>query len=179
MVHWLLFFPLSHSILLVLSCLPASVPKPTSSPIHNLHIMWSPSAVFPTVFNTGLPGGSQALPSACCVFSLTFFAHFCLFVAIPVSPDLSLVVSLSAGLPTHTYSHKYEHWESYGFLGYIFIYSEIQIDTFCTKKMLSWVNTCLNSSSKHITKLTLQSGNTMSVYSVYLRMVAWLADNSI
>ncbi|KAK1897748.1 hypothetical protein KUDE01_017279, partial [Dissostichus eleginoides] len=33
----------------------------------NPNITWTPSVAFPTVFITGMPGGSQAPPSACCV----------------------------------------------------------------------------------------------------------------
>lgn len=87
--------PISH---------PHNQPAPLHSPRHNPNITWSPSVAFPTVFITGLPGGSQAPPSACCVSAaLPVFLCLsrCLFVAIPVSPNLSFVclaLCLSAGL---------------------------------------------------------------------------------
>lgn len=70
--------------------------------------------MFPTVFITGLPAGFQAPPSACCVsLALPVFLclSLCLFVALPVSPNLSFVclaLLLSAGLSVspHTYSKE-------------------------------------------------------------------------
>lgn len=116
------FFPfsrfLSHSLSLVCPPYPNNHP-PFPSPHHNQNITWTLSVVFPTVFITGLPGGFQASPSACCVsLALPVFLclSLCLFVTLPVSPILSFVclaLFLSAGLSVspHTYSKKY--WQSF------------------------------------------------------------------
>lgn len=115
---------LSYSLSLVCLPHPHNQPAPLPAPHHNPNITWTPLVAFPTAFITGLPGGSQAPPSACCVsVALSVFLRLslCLFVAIPVSPNLSFVclaLCLSAGLSvsTHTYSQKYEHWQSLSFL---------------------------------------------------------------
>lgn len=123
------FFSLSISLSRLLPhslvCLPhPHIQPPLPSPHHNLNITWTPSVAFPTVFITGLPGGSQAPPSAGCVsaaLSVFLCLSLCLFVALPVFPNLSFVclaLCLSAGLslsrlPAHLYSQNYEHWQSF------------------------------------------------------------------
>lgn len=147
-MHWLRFLFsvslfLSHSLSLV--CLPTPPPlthhyPPLPSPHHNQNITWTLSVVFPTVFITGLPAGFQASPSACCVsLALPVFLclSVCLFVTLPVSPNLSFVclaLFLSAGLfvSPHTYSKKY--WQSF-FFGWLHARLQWNAD------MLSWVNT--------------------------------------
>lgn len=115
-MHWLIFSPLlSLSLLLPLSCLPILYPHnqpPLPSPHHNQNITWTLSVVFPTVFITGLPGGFQASPSACCVclwLSLSFFA--CLSVCLWHSSSLQICLlcvwlcfCLRGSLSPHTHA---------------------------------------------------------------------------
>lgn len=102
---------LSCSISLVCLPPPPLNQPPHPSPHHNPNITWTPLVAVPTVFITGLPGGSQAPPSACCVsvaLPVFLYLSLCLFVALPVSLNLSFVclaLCLSAGLYVSPCTH--------------------------------------------------------------------------